>query len=67
MSKVLVLVPFALDESQIAHREAQTRSVSLRPDVTFHFKPVKAGPTTVASPHDWMLPDIALFAAGLTA
>ena len=67
MSKVLVLVPFALDESQIAHREAQTRSVSLRPDVTFHFKPVKAGPTSVASPHDWMLLDISLFEAGLNA
>ena len=67
MSKVLVLVPFALDESQIAYREAQTRTVSLRPDVTFHFKPVKAGPTSVASPHDWMLLDIALFEAGLNA
>ena len=67
MSKVLVLVPFALDESQIAYREAQTRTVSLRPDVTFHFKPVKAGPTSVASPHDWMLLDISLFEAGLNA
>ena len=67
MSKVLVLVPFALDESQIAHREAQTRSVSWRPDVPFLFKPVKAGPTSVASPHDWMLLDISLFEAGLNA
>ena len=67
MTKILVLVPFALDEAQVANRQAQTREISLRPDVTFHFKPVKAGPTSFTSPHDWMLLDIALFEAGLCA
>ena len=67
MTKILVLVPFALDESEIANRQAQTREISLRPDVTFHFRPVKAGPTSFTSPHDWMLLDIALFEAGLSA
>ena len=67
MTKILVLVPFALDEAQVANRQAQTREISLRPDVTFHFKPVKAGPTSFTSPHDWMLLDIALLEAGLSA
>lgn len=67
MTKILVLVPFALDEAQISNRQAQTREISLRPDVTFHFRPVKAGPTSFTSPHDWMLLDIALFEAGLSA
>jgi len=67
MTKILVLVPFALDAEQISNRQAQTREIALRPDVTFHFKPVKAGPTSFTSPHDWMLLDIALFEAGLSA
>jgi allantoin racemase len=67
MTKILVLVPFALDAAEIANRQAQTREISLRPDVTFHFRPVKAGPTSFTSPHDWMLLDIALFEAGLSA
>jgi allantoin racemase len=67
MTKILVLVPFALDESEIANRQAQTREISVASDVTFHFKPVKAGPTSFTSPHDWLLLDIALFEAGLDA
>jgi len=67
MTKILVLVPFALDEAQVANRQAQTQEISLRPDVTFHFKPVKAGPTSFTSPHDWLLLDIALLEAGLSA
>jgi allantoin racemase len=67
MTKILVLVPFALDESQIANRQAQTREISLQPDVTFNYEPVKAGPTSFVSPHDWMLLDLALFEAGVDA
>jgi allantoin racemase len=67
MTKILVLVPFALDESEIANRQAQTREISLQPGVTFHFKPVKAGPTSFTSPHDWLLLDMALLEAGLSA
>jgi allantoin racemase len=67
MTKILVLVPFALEAAESANRQAQTREISLGPDVTFHFKPVKAGPTSFTSPHDWMLLDIALLEAGLSA
>jgi allantoin racemase len=67
MSRVLVLVPFALDDEGIANRSEQTREVSLRPDVTYEFRPVKAGPTSFTSPHDWLLLDMAIFEAGLSA
>jgi allantoin racemase len=67
MSRVLVLVPFALDDDGLARRAEQTREVALRPDVTYEFRAVKAGPTSFVSPHDWLLLDIALFEAGLGA
>lgn len=67
MTRVLVLVPFALDEEGIARRSEQTLEVALRPDVTYEFRPVRAGPTSFTSPHDWLLLDIALFEAGLGA
>ena len=67
MTRILVLVPFALDDTQIANRSAQTREISLAPEVSFHYRPVKAGPTSFTSPHDWLLLDIGLFEAGLSA
>ncbi len=67
MSRVLVLVPFALDQAGVANRSEQTREVTLRADVTYEFRPVKAGPTSFTSPHDWLLLDIALFEAGMYA
>lgn len=67
MTRVLVLVPFALDESAIANRRQQTAEVALRPGVVFDYRPVTAGPTAFMSPHDWALMDIALFEAGLSA
>lgn len=67
MSRILVLVPFALDEESLANRRQQTSEVALRPGVTFDYRPVAAGPTAFMSPHDWALMDIALFEAGLAA
>ncbi len=67
MSRVLVLVPFPLDDAGVARRSEQTREVALRPDVTYEFRAVKAGPTSFTSPHDWLLLDVALFEAGLRA
>ena len=67
MTRVLVLVPFALDEAAIANRRQQTAEVALRPGVVFDYRPVTAGPTAFMSPHDWVLMDIALFEAGLSA
>lgn len=67
MSRVMVLVPFALDEEGLGRRAEQSREVSLRPDVSYEYRPVKAGPTSFTSPHDWLLLDLALFEAGLSA
>ncbi|HSF85663.1 MAG TPA: aspartate/glutamate racemase family protein [Acidimicrobiia bacterium] len=67
MKRVLVLVPFPLNARGVANRQAQTREVLLRPDVTYEYRAVKAGPTSFVSPHDWGLLDVALFEAGLNA
>ena len=67
MSRVLVLVPFALDEAGLAMRRAQLTEATVRPDVTYDFRPVVAGPTSFQSPHDWLLLDVAILEAGLSA
>ncbi len=67
MAKVLVIVPFAFDEKGLANRQAQQASVELGPDIEFDFRPVKAGPALFDSYHDWLLADLAMFEAGLSA
>jgi len=67
VTRILVLVPFALKEEDVAKRREQTAEVKLRPGVTFDFRPVAAGPSSFMSPHDWALMDMALFEAGLSA
>jgi allantoin racemase len=67
VNKVLVLVPFAFDESGLANRRAQQRSVDLGPDIEFDFRPVKAGPALYDSHHDWLLADVSMYEAGMTA
>jgi len=67
MSKILVIVPFALDAEGVARRRDQLKAVKLEPDSEFHYRPVKAGPTSFMSPHDWTLMDLAIFEAGASA
>lgn len=67
MPRVCVLVPFALDERGLANRRAQADSVALGPDLSFEYKPVKAGPAWIDSYHDYLLIDFAMFEAGLEA
>lgn len=67
MKKVLVIVPFNLDEQGIANRQAQMEEVELGPDIEFEFRGVKAGPALFDSYHDWSLADVALFQAGAAA
>ena len=50
--RVVVIVPFALDETGMANRRSQLDSVSLGPDIEFDFRPVKAGPALLDSYHD---------------
>jgi allantoin racemase len=65
--RVLVIVPFPFDESGVANRRAQQDACKLGPDIEFDYKPVKAGPALFDSPHDWLLADVAIFEAGLSA
>lgn len=67
MKRVLVLVPFAMDEDGLARRRAQMAGVALHPDVEYEFRPVAAGPTSFTSAHDWLLLEVAIFEAGLGA
>ncbi len=67
MKKVLVIVPFNLDEGGIANREAQMEEVELGPGIEFEFRGVKAGPALFDSYHDFALADVALFEAGVDA
>ncbi|HSK14674.1 MAG TPA: aspartate/glutamate racemase family protein [Gaiellaceae bacterium] len=67
MARVVVLVPFAFDEKGLANRRAQLHSVELGPDIEFDFRPVTAGPALYDSYHDYVLADMAMFEAGLSA
>ena len=65
--RVLVIVPFPLDAQGVANRKDQLASVQLGPGINFDFKPVKAAPAFYDSPHDYVLADISIFEAGLSA
>lgn len=65
--RVLVVVPFPLDAQGVENRRAQLASCRLGPDIRFDYRPVKAGPALFDSHHDWLLGDLALYEAGLTA
>ena len=67
MAKILVIVPFALDAEGVMRRRQQLTTVKLDPASDFHFRPVKAGPTSFMSPHDFALMDVAIFEAGVSA
>ena len=67
MPKILVINPFPLDEEGVARRAAQSGHVELDPDTELVFRPVKIGPTSFMSPHDWLIMDLGIYEAGLTA
>ena len=67
MAKALVLVPFAMDEKGVNNRRQQVSTVKLGPDIEFDFRPVTAGPEMYMSPHDFVLMDLAIFEAGMSA
>ena len=67
MAKVLVIVPFALDADGIQNRRSQLDSVKFGPDIDFDFRGVKAGPAILDCYHDYILGDVALFEAAISA
>ena len=67
MKKVLVIVPFPMSAANRKQREAQLDAVELGPDISFHFRPVRAGPANYTSDHDSVLADISILDAGKRA
>jgi len=67
MSKVLVIVPFPLDEEGVENRRAQLREAGVSDSTEFVFRPVKAGPRLFDSEHDALLGDVALTEVGIAA
>jgi allantoin racemase len=67
MRKVLTIVPVPLDAEGIKNRQAQLSEVTLGPDISFDFVPVKASCSMFDSYHDWVLADIGILEAGLKA
>ena len=67
MKRVAVIVPFALGEADLARRRAQTSEVRLSADIEYEFLPVKGGPSSFQSHHDWLLLDVAVLEAGISA
>jgi allantoin racemase len=67
VARVLVVVPFALDEAGLAKRRAQQAEVTLSPDIEFDYRGVKCGPGWIDSHHDFLLADMAMYEAGLDA
>ncbi len=64
MARVLVIVPFPLDESGIGRRAAQLAAVQLGPGIEFDFRGVRAGPALLDSGHDTGLAELALAEVG---
>ena len=67
MKRVLVIVPFPMNDEELARRKAQLGAVRLGPDIEFHFRPVRAGPANYTSQHDFALADFSILDAGLDA
>ena len=65
--RVLVIVPFPLDDEGVANRQLQANAIDLGPDIAFDFQPVKAGAALLDSAHDTMLAELALFEVGMDA
>jgi len=63
-TRILVIVPFPLDEKGIANRRRQAEALDLRPETQLDFRPIKAGCTSFMSDHDWLLMDIGVYEAG---
>ncbi|KGE01973.1 MULTISPECIES: aspartate/glutamate racemase family protein [Rhizobium/Agrobacterium group] len=67
MAKVLVIVPFPMDEDNLSKRKAQLDAVRLGEGIEFDFKPVRIAPVNYVSQQDSVLADVGILEAGLQA
>ncbi|MBW6425808.1 hydrogenase expression protein HupH [Rhizobium sp. XQZ8] len=67
MAKVLVIVPFPMDDDNLSKRKAQLNAVKLGEGIEFDFKPVRIAPVNYVSQQDSVLADVGILEAGLQA
>ncbi len=67
MARVLVVVPFPLNEKNLAQRAAQQKAAKFGPDISFDYRPVRAAPSNYVSYHDYVLADLGMLEAGMSA
>lgn len=67
MKRVLVIVPFPMSAENLAQRREQLSAVTLGPDISFEFEPVKVAPRNYVSASDMTLAEFGVLEAGLDA
>jgi len=67
MPRILVIVPFPLDEMNLAQRRAQGASVVLPPDVRIDHRAVRVAPSNYVSGHDTVIAELSIIEAGAGA
>ena len=67
MRRAAVIVPYPFDEEGLGYRSAEMAQVELSPDITFDYKPLRAGVKHFLGRHDEMLIEFAIWEAGIAA
>lgn len=67
MKRVLVIVPFPMNEANLDQRREQLQAVELGPGIAFDFRSVRAAPRNYVSASDMVLADLGVLEAGLSA
>lgn len=67
MKRILVIVPFAMSETDMKRRQNQMTSVNLGPGIELSYRAVRFGPKNYSSQHDMSLAEISIVEAGLDA
>jgi allantoin racemase len=67
MPRILVIVPFPLDERNLSQRRSQREGVRLSPDVELDYRPVRVAPSNYVSGHDSVIAELSIMEAGLQA
>lgn len=65
--KVLVIVPFPMEEEHLALRREQHESAGLGVRIEFDYRPVKTGGRNLISPYEWPIGETAVLETGLLA
>jgi len=67
MLRILVIVPFPLDEHNLAQRRGQLQAVRLPADTVVEYRPVRVAPSNYVSGHDSVIAELSIMEAGLQA